>query len=267
MNGGAALHRHRSGQGAPLVLLHGWGMNLRVFDDLRARLAAYYAVTAIDLPGHGRSGWPTGGTSAEALALIGAAVPPQATLIGWSLGGQLALELAVAAALGAAPPVRRLVLIATTPRFTQGGDWDHGLRESTLQRFAHALEHDAGCTLDEFIDLQARGSRNAADVRAALSAALDEHGRATVPALRAGLALLAATDLRERSRRITIPALLVAGQHDRVVPLQAMQALAALLPRSQLQVVPRAGHAPFLSHPKEVGAAVLGFLSSNEGET
>jgi len=268
MNGDAALYGESSGHGAPLVLLHGWGMNLRVFDGLCARLAARYAVTALDLPGHGRSSWPSGCSSADVLALIAAAVPPQATLIGWSLGGQLALELALAfaATQGARRAVRRLVLIATTPRFMQTDGWDHGLASATLQRFAGALEHDAEHTLDEFIDLQVRGSRSAAEVRAALCAALDAHGRAALPALRAGLTLLADTDQRERARQIAIPVLVIAGQHDRVVPLAATQALAALLPRSQLQVVQRAGHAPFLSHTEAVGAAVLDFLASTDDE-
>jgi pimeloyl-ACP methyl ester carboxylesterase len=44
-----------------------------------------------------------------------------------------------------------------------------------------------------------------------------------------------------------------------VTPPQAAQALAQLIPRSQLLQIKRAGHAPFISHPQEVGAALLGF--------
>ncbi|HEX4024736.1 MAG TPA: alpha/beta fold hydrolase [Steroidobacteraceae bacterium] len=262
MSGSATLYAEISGAGAPLVLLHGWAMNLRVFDGLRSRLAGRYAVSALDLPGHGASAWPADCSPARALELIGAAltaaVPPEATLIGWSLGGQLALMLA------AARRARRLVLIASTARFAQAQGWEHGLTAATLQQFAHSLERDAGQTLAGFIDLQARGSRHAAAVRAALHGALETHGRAALPALRAGLALLADNDLRECARELKIPVLVIAGQNDCVVPLNASQALAALLPRAQLQVMQRAGHAPFLSHPDEVAAAVLQFLAATE---
>jgi pimeloyl-[acyl-carrier protein] methyl ester esterase len=260
MSGSAALYTESSGRGAPLVLLHGWAMNLRVFDDLRARLTQRYAVTALDLPGHGASPWPPDCTLARQLELIAAVIPPDATLIGWSLGGQLALALA-------AEPmrrVRRLVLIASTPRFTQADGWQYGLAPATLRQFAQALEHDATQALADFIDLQVRGGNNAAQLRAALRDALDGHGRAQLPALRAGLGLLADNDLREQAARIEIPALVLAGRNDCVVPWEAAQALAALLPHAQWQSVRRAGHAPFLSHPDETGAAVLQFLASTD---
>jgi pimeloyl-ACP methyl ester carboxylesterase len=51
----------------------------------------------------------------------------------------------------------------------------------------------------------------------------------------------------------------IAGQYDRVTPPQAADALGQLLPHSQLLQIKRAGHAPFISHPREVGAALLGF--------
>ena len=55
-----ALHIERSGSGAPLVLWHGWGLNLRVFDSLRGALGATgvsWRTEAVDLPGHGLSPW------------------------------------------------------------------------------------------------------------------------------------------------------------------------------------------------------------------
>ena len=54
----ALLHTETSGSGPTIVLWHGWGMNLRVFDALRAALSADFQVIAVDLPGHGRSDWP-----------------------------------------------------------------------------------------------------------------------------------------------------------------------------------------------------------------
>jgi pimeloyl-[acyl-carrier protein] methyl ester esterase len=254
-----ALYSESSGiandEGEPLVLLHGWGMNLRVFDRLRAALEADHRVLAIDLPGHGRSPWPAHATSQQWLASVAAVLPRGATLIGWSLGGQLALQLACQPALA----VRKLVLIASSARFVQAPDWAHGLSAATLQAFAAQLERDPQRTLSDFLELQVRGSADADAVRATLHQTLQQHGAPVAEALRAGLALLEHNDLRELARGTHIPTLLIAGQYDRVTPPQAAAALAQLMPQAQLLQIPRAGHAPFLSHPSQVSDALLEF--------
>jgi len=256
-----ALYSETSGDidAEPLVLLHGFGLNLRVFDGMVAVLAAHYRVTAIDLPGHGASAWNAQAGSPSWLAGLAAALPRAATLVGWSLGGQLALQLAAQPALA----VRRLVLIASSPRFVQAPDWPAGLTPATLQSFAAQLERDAPRTIADFLELQVRGSLDAAMVRTRLQLALQQHGAARTEALRAGLELLEHNDLRELARRVDLPALLIAGQYDRVTPPQAAQALARLLPAARLLQIPRAGHAPFLSHPAMVTAALLDFLRSD----
>jgi len=259
MSPGAALYSETSGHGAPLVLLHGWAMNLRVFDALRARLAPHYAVTVIDLPGHGRSPWPSDWSAARQLALIAEAVPPGATLIGWSLGGQLALQIAAEGAR----TLTGLILIATTPRFVRGEHWPYALAPATLQQFARALEHHGAQVISDFLDLQVRGSSDATSVRTTLRSALANQGFAQPQALTAGLSLLEHNDLRACARAVAIPTLVIAGQYDRIVPPEAAQALAALLPRARLQLVRRSGHAPFLSHLEQVATALLQFLGSS----
>jgi pimeloyl-[acyl-carrier protein] methyl ester esterase len=249
------LFRETRGSGEPLVLLHGWGMNLRIFDGLRDALAVEHEVTSIDLPGHGRSGWELHASAARQLQWLGASLPRAATLVGWSLGGQLALQLAGQADLA----VRRLVLIASSARFVAGDDWPHGLPASTLQRFARQLAADPDQTVADFLELQVRGSAMAPAVLERLQRALREHGSARPQALQAGLALLEHNDLRALARAIGVPVLVIAGQSDRVTPPQAAQALVQLLPDARLLQLHRAGHAPFLSHQAQVAAGVLDF--------
>jgi len=253
------LYSERSGASdavAPLVLLHGWGLNLRVFDGLRAALGSDQHILAIDLPGHGASPWTGQASAQQWLACIAGKLPRGAVLVGWSLGAQLALQLAADPALA----VQRLVLIAASPRFVYAHDWPHGIAAATLRQFAAQLERDPQQTVSDFLELQVRGSLAAAAVRASLRHALQQHGMARPEALQAGLGLLEHNDLRELARGIHVPALVVAGQYDRVTPPQAGQALAQLLPRGQLLQIARAGHAPFLSHAQQVSASLLEFL-------
>jgi pimeloyl-[acyl-carrier protein] methyl ester esterase len=254
------LYTEREGDGPSASILHGWGMNLRVFDPLRARLTRSLRLTLVDLPGHGRSPWPADfSAAAERHALIDTLLPAQ-ILIGWSLGGQIALEMALAT-LGTSAAPKRLVLIASTPRFLAGDGWSAGLSRETLRQFAARLEQDASGTVADFLGLQVRGSAHAHATELALRRSLEQHGVAQLAALRAGLTQLASTDLRDQLAELSIPALVIGGMNDRVTPPAALEALAQRLPHAQLTLLPRAAHAPFLSHPEEVAAAILRFIA------
>ncbi|MFO1400374.1 MAG: pimeloyl-ACP methyl ester esterase BioH [Steroidobacteraceae bacterium] len=251
------LHGETLGAGPPLVLLHGWAMNLGVFDALAAALAPHHTVTRLDLPGHGRSPWREGlGADAAADWLL-ESLPERATLVGWSLGGQLALRMAARA------PARiaRLVLLASTPRFLATADWPHGLAAAALQGVAAGLARDPARTLEEFLELQVRGGAGAEAALATLHGALATHGAARPQALAAGLDWLAAGDLRQLAPALALPVLLVNGQNDRVTPPDAARAFAGLLPRARLVELRRAAHVPFLSHPAAVLAALQEFLA------
>jgi pimeloyl-[acyl-carrier protein] methyl ester esterase len=256
---GERLYAETAGTGPPLVLLHGWGLNLRVFDGLRALLSQRHTVTALDLPGHGASPWPQDYTPERQLQLIAAQLPADATLIGWSLGGQLALQLAGRPACA----VRRLVLIASTPRFVQEADWPHGLPAPRYRQFAAALERDGAATVTSFLELQVRADRCAQATLAALRRALEEHGSAQPQALQAGLALLGQMDLRALAPTVHLPTLLIAGQSDRITPSSGAHALSALLPCARLLELPRTGHAPFISGCRTVAEAIQQFLDES----
>src|SRR5215813_4101544 len=94
------LYVEVNGNGPDLVLLHGWGLNVRVWDGLVQELRDRFRLIAIDLPGHGRSPWNSGRhTPAEQAWLIHsslASVSTHYSLLGWSLGAQIALDLTAA---------------------------------------------------------------------------------------------------------------------------------------------------------------------------
>jgi pimeloyl-[acyl-carrier protein] methyl ester esterase len=245
-----------------LVLLHGWAMNLRVFDALAESLAPDFRLLAIDLPGHGRSAEPAGlqrdGWTLERLAAaIAPQLPADALLLGWSLGGQVALQLA----LDAPARVAALALVSTTPRFVAGDDWPHGIAASVLAHFARHLGSDYRETVRDFLDLQVRGSRDAPAALATLQAALFSHGEAAPEVLARALEVLRHADLRRRLGDVAPPALVLGGQYDRVTPPGAARALAAALPRGRHHEFARCGHAPFLSHAAEFAAVLRGFAA------
>ena len=181
------LHVDRRNPGAsalPLSLLHGWGMNLAVFDALRDALPDVES-WAIDLPGHGRSAWRAEHVHFDAqLDALLESLPARSVLMGWSLGGEFAMEIA------RRHPARvaALVLVSSTPRFARGDDWPHGMGANELATFRGLVEREWRQTLGDFVWLQLRGSRNAEATQQRVAAALDTHG-APDPAALGGLCL------------------------------------------------------------------------------
>jgi pimeloyl-[acyl-carrier protein] methyl ester esterase len=255
------LYIEINGTGPDLVLLHGWGLNVRVWDGLVEELRDRFRLIAIDLPGHGRSPWSSGrNTPAEQAWLIHStltSVSNHYSLLGWSLGAQIALDLS--AAMPA--QVDRLVLVAATPRFTQSVDWPYGMRESVVTRMAAQLRDNYRQTVSDFLELQVRGSVQGASALEQLRKALLVHGEAKLEALEAGLTTLSTTDLRATLAHVKAPALVIAGQHDRITPPAASSALARALPDATYVEMRRAAHAPFLSSTAEFAKLVSQFLT------
>lgn len=252
----ASLCVEKSGAGSlPLVCLHGWGMNLRVFDPLRRTLGT--VSWAVDLPGHGRSEWDAARADFDSqLHDLLQILPPRCVLLGWSLGAQFAMQIA----LQFPERVAGLVLIAATPRFGQSPDWPHGLDADAVEVFRDLLTRDWRQTLEDFIWLQLRGSRNAEAAQREMREALQAHGAPDPAALVAGLAILADRDMRDVISLVDVPALVLTGQNDRVTPPGAGQWLAARLPRARAHEIARAGHAPFLSHVEESALPIRTFV-------
>jgi len=268
------LYTEVRGSGPTLVLLHGWGLNLRVWDGLAAALSDRFRTVAVDLPGHGRSEWLPRRSSLEAQAAQVAetvsAISPSYSLLGWSLGAQIALRLAaregraLTEGARAASGPERLVLIAATPRFSTGPDWPHGAPPERLDQQALALRTDYRGMVSDFLELQVRGCLDGAAALAQLRAALFAHGSEApghqLAALASDLELLRHTDLRPLLGRIPLPSLVVAGQYDRVTLPAASHALANALPNGRYVEIRRAAHAPFLSHLAELAALLVDFL-------
>ena len=254
----APLCIESAGAGAPIVLLHGWALHAGAWGPLVPRLAQRHRVHAVDLPGHGHSAPVSPFTLDAVVAALDEAFAdaPALTVLGWSLGGQLALRWAQLRPAR----VARLVLVCTSPRFVAAPDWPHAMTEATLQRFGDELSVAWKLTVQRFLALQVLGSEHGRAALALLRHDLFARGEPSPSMLTEALAVLATTDLRAGIVTVAQPTLVIAGERDVLTPPGAGRWLAATLPNTRFAGIDGAAHAPFLSHPDVFGAAVETFL-------
>ncbi len=118
-----------------LVLLHGWGLNQAVWQQIIPFFSDDYQLLTLDLPGFGhQQHHPTPYTLTAVVAQLAQQIPPQSLVLGWSLGGLIATQLA----LDFPDKIKALALVASSPCFLAKTDWP-GMESKVLTQFATAL--------------------------------------------------------------------------------------------------------------------------------
>jgi pimeloyl-[acyl-carrier protein] methyl ester esterase len=194
--------------------LHGWAMHSALFRDLADALPEA-DWRGIDLPGHGLNRdrpWPN--DSAALVASLVHDLPEGSWLMGWSLGGLLAMQ----AALEYPKRFAGLVLISATPCFIAREHWPDGVEAGLLKAMALELGADPEVVVNRFLALEIHGSAHPRDELKRLKSLALQHGQPDKAALLAGLKHLADTDLSSRLAEIECPVLLLGGRRDKLVP-------------------------------------------------
>ena len=241
---------------APVVFLHGAMSDSRAWAGQAERLsAAGREVRNLDLPGHGsRAGEGDPRDLASLAAGVRQAVDERgrSIIVGWSLGAAVAMRLALD---GAA--VSGLVLVGATPQAVADDAFPHALPAAAARQRNQGLRTAYAATARLFAKQVAPNDEAARGLVEAM--ALDcppETARAVFDA--------AWTDgLTGELDRLTVPAVLIHGEADRVVPIAAARYLERTLPASRgLRVLEQGDHAPQLSDPDLFAGALDDALSS-----
>jgi pimeloyl-ACP methyl ester carboxylesterase len=262
---GENLHYEVSGNGTPLVLIHGWSLNLRMWDPQVAALSRRFRVIRYDRRGFGESSGSEDITwdAADLVALLDHLGATKVHVLGMSQGARVALQFArdhpdrvSSLVLHGAPPPDGFGLPwsgADRPRFDE---WATIAREQGLSAFRSAWQ------AHPMMKIPAGNADAEASVAKLLAAY--RGGRFSSP--KAAPGPVAAITMDELPR-VVAPTLVLIG--DGEVPfLQVVgRALVYYLPSARLAVVPGGGHLVNLIEPARYNAAVLGFLSGIGGRS
>lgn len=239
----SSLSVRRSGRGAPIILLHGWGMNAAVFATLSAELEKTREVINVELPGYGLSPWD-GTLSFSEQAEWLASELPVAEILGWSMGGLYAIEM-----LRQCPQqFGRLLLICCNPCFVRKNDWPNAVHDDVFDEFAASLSGGWQATIKRFMSLQMHGSDNSRVLIRELMRRLEKAGAPDIEALKFGLDLLKQSDLRSVLADLDMPIKMIFGQRDTLVPNGVAKEICHINRNIEVESLATAAHAPFLSH-------------------
>lgn len=239
------VHYQRAGAGKQLVLLHGWGDNISSWQSFIKALANDYEVIALDLPGFGGSEAPKNAWGLADYArfvadfLLKIRVSPYA-IIGHSNGGAIAIRAVGEKLLKA----QKLVLIDSA-----GIRGQYNARNRSLRLIAKT-----GKVLTTPLPsrLKKRLRRKVYDTIGS-DMLVAEHMQATFKRI-------VTDDVRPFASKLSLPAILIYGEHDAATPVQYARMFHDLIRDSRLEIIPAAGHFPHLDDPNAVLTLIKGFL-------
>lgn len=256
-----ALHHVRRGEGPPLLLLHGLGSDLHVWDLVIDALAEQHDVLAVDLPGFGLSpplaqdrgtAYALGGAVIEALDAVGWERP---AVVGHSLGGLVALEVA------RRDRVTRAVVISPAGMATPT---EHVRTKAQLRsaRLAARMLGPLGPKLVRNPSVRGWSMRFSAASPRDLDPDWCEHaarvfGRA--PGFENTLRSIGPREAAGFLPDVAVPVRVVWGTRDRLLPPRQAHRFVTRLPDAELVMLTGVGHTPPVEDPARTTRTILGF--------
>jgi len=262
------LYYEVQGTGKPVVLIHGWPLSGRAWEaQLPALVEAGYQVITYDRRGFGQSSKPWSGYDYDTLAqdlkaLMDELDLTDATIVGFSMGGG-----EVARYLGnfGSERISKAVLASAVPPYLFKADDnpDGALAEADIQEFLDGVSGDRIAFLNDFT----KNFFTPADGKLLVSKPMRLYNRdiasfASAKATYDCVKSFAYTDFRDDLKKFDVPTLVIHGNADQIVPIEASgQRSHDMIADSQLHIVEGGPHGINVTHAKEFNDTLIAFLN------
>ena len=253
-DGAACAARYAGEGGEAIVFVHGVGSNAAIWDTQLEEFGRDYRCYAIELRGNGVAPLPADigaitrqGFALDVLAIADAAKLDQFHFVGCSLGGVVALELQ----RGAAARFRTITFVDSFAAYPNGAQYVEGI----------VALIEGHTSLEEFAQQRAQGLLPPDAPPQRFRETVAQMAAKTVPAYLATTRATWTGDYRAELKAITVPTLVMWGEHDvRVTPRALSEELVANIPGARLEVLQGAGHIANADSPDAFNAALRRFL-------
>lgn len=242
----------------PIVLLHGWGVCRDAWQPLLSELLALGSVISIDLPGFGSAEPIDDFCLDSVIEQLLPQIPDQAILLGWSLGGMLA----VAVAARYPQKITAIITLAANVKFVADDTFATAMSAEINQHFNRAFAENPTATLKRFFGLLAQGDYDERALSKKMRNLLDVHG--INKNWHDALSLLSTLDNREAFSQLIVPGLHLLGAADVLVPASTAESLQLLNHQQRVVVVSGTAHALHWSQPQIIVNEIVQFLSQKK---
>lgn len=243
-----------------LVFIHAGIADMRMWQDQHAAFSEHFRVLRYDMRGYGYSDSPSGtfDHTADLLALLNRFDLEKVILCGTSMGGNVALTLA----LTQPERVSALITVGTTPR---GWQYDNAAFEAKYAAFGQAVEiliqHGKLAEANELeVQWWIDGPRAASDVDPAMRALVVEMNLRSLNQYNPKSVQAPTEQVVEQLTTLACPLLVLVGELDQPSVIAAAAALAQVVPNVTTATIHDATHLPSLEQPAAFNKAVLDFL-------
>jgi len=249
------------GQGEPVLFIHGWSVDSRIWAQQRQFFSSAFQVVSVDLPGHGATPWQDLTLAqiavdfAEVLRKTGSR---PAHIVGSSFGGLVGLKI-----YELFPQmVRSLTLVGSQPKFVQTPDYPFGLSAERLDKLRGQINNDYPAIVPIFFRSLFTAKERASERFKWLQQFRKNEAVPSREALLLLLDRLCEIDLRGVLAVVKAPVLFINGTEDPICPRSFYAQLEKELPSAKFRWMPDCGHFPFVSHPAEFNNLLNEFLRS-----
>lgn len=265
---GIRTHFIESGQGYPLVLVHGLGASSISWSENVDPLSRHYRVIALDVPGHGDSEKPdnvrynmySGANFLD--AFLDTLSIPRATIVGNSAGGLIAAQFAIS-------KPQRLDALVLVDTGGLGRELRWFLRFASLPILGEFLENTsvrntrallrsifyAPRPMEDGLLQELMRVRNLPGAKTAALECIRSHINLW--------GMKRDSVLTEKLRSLSMPLLIVWGEEDQIIPVSHARRAMELLPQAVVRIIPRCGHWPQMERPDEFNQIVVNFLQGS----
>ncbi|MDI4646786.1 alpha/beta fold hydrolase [Cohnella hashimotonis] len=258
---GIRIYVEDIGEGTPIIFLHGWPVNHKMFEYQFLELPRLgYRCIGIDLRGFGKSdatwdGYNYCSLADDIKAVIDHLGVTGATLVGFSLGGAVAVRyMARHGGYG----ISKLLLIgAAAPSFVQRDDFKHGTPPEKLDDMILQAYTDRPTLVSQFGKMLTASKPSAGMAAWLLSLGLEASAVGAYKALES----LRTEDLREDLPLIAVPTAIFHGVKDEICPFELGEEMHRYIPQSTLHRFEDSGHALLFDEPQLFSERLTAFLA------